>query len=332
MPTLVLGTLSVLAVASCGEEAQPGLGAEVTVPTTIATTTTTVATTTTVSTVDFNRPVTQGTATLGEDIGPTDVAALVADIRGQTADVSAQVGRLAPFLDLPLVPVAQITGLDLTMAPEDDDRYPVEVTVRFRTPEPAPDLVIAIENQLSGLAWFPNEQVTTDGPDGPVTRSEFRYPGFNPDETEFLSMVVGDPAATTAELTYRVLAEEDEVADEEGVTSVERLSSWQAGLELTRVATLTEVGIETDEDSGRVLARYSITADDEAEAIERLLLAVSNSDYELLGGNAEEAPTTGPLRLVDESGAIILIDVSPTADEDSFAVEASHGFELTPLE
>jgi hypothetical protein len=328
---VVVGGLSAL-VAACGEEAQPGLGAGVNVPTTVATTTSTIATTTTASTVDFSQPIFQSTAPLASDIDPTDVAALVADIRGQTADVTEQVRRIAPFLDLSVAPVAQITGIDVTLAPEDDDElHPVEVLVRFRTPETAPELVTTIENQFSGLAWFLNEQTTAEGPNGPVTNSVFRFPGISPDETEFRSSVVGEPAATTAEFEYHVLAAQDDVADEEGVTYFERLSSWQDGLELTRVATLTDVGVETDENSGRVVARYTITADDEAEAIESLLEAVARSDYELLGG-ADQAPTTTPLQLIDGSGTIITIDVLLSTIEGSYGVEASHGFDLTPLD
>lgn len=332
LPLLAIGGLAVIG-AACGEEAQPGLGAGVNVPTTVATTTTTVATTTTASTVDFSQPVFQSTAPLADDIDPTDVAALVADIRGPTADVTEQVRRLAPFLDLSVAPVAQITGIEVTLAPEDDDDlHPVEVLVRFRTPETAPELATSIENQFSGLAWFPNEQATVEGPDGPVIDSVFRFPGISPDETEFRSTVTGASAATTAQFDYHVLAEEDDVTDEEGATYFERLSSWQDGLELTRVATLTEVGVETDDDGGRVVARYTITADDEADALDSLLEAVARSDYELLGGSADQPPTTAPIQLIDEAGTIVLIDVLLSTTEGSFGVEASHSFDLTSLD
>lgn len=331
---VAIGSLLAVAVASCGQEERPGLGAGAAVPTTVVQTTTSTAPTTTSSTIDFARPVTQATAALADEAGPEDVAALVADIRGQSANVSAQVQRLAPFPDLGIAPIAQISGLDLTLGPEEDDLNPSLVTVRFRVPATEVGLVKGIADRFDALAWYQTDQTRTDGVDGITVESVFRIPGFDPDEAEFRSSVTegGQAGAITVELTSVAKSDRDDVIDADETSYYERLASWQEPLALTRVADLTEVGIETAEESGIVFARYTIQAEDEAEAIARLALASARGDYELLGATADAPPTASPLRLVGENGTLVIVEVTPGPGQDAFVVEASHGFELTPLD
>ncbi len=332
---LAIGALLALLGASCGQgDEDAGIGAGVAVPPTVAVTTTSTIPTTTSSTIDFARPVTQGSAPLAEQAGPDDVADLVADIRGQSADVSAQVQRLAPFPDLGITTVAQIIDIDVSLSPETDDLHPSTVTLRYRVPGSETDVTKQIVDRFDALAWYQANESTTEGADGTVTDSVFRIPGFDPDETEFRSSVTVDRAggATIVELTSVVMSKLEDVVDAEDTTYYERLSAWQEGLAFTGVADLTEVGVVTREDSGTVLATYSMTADDEAAAIARLALASARGDYEILGATADEPPTSGPLRLVDESGNLVIVDVSPGSGEETFSIEASHGFELTPLD
>ncbi len=320
--------------ASCGQAEQPGVGAGVAAPSTIVTTTTSTIPTTTSSTIDFSRPVTQGSAALTADAGLDEVAALVADIRGQSADVSAQVRRLAPFPDLGVTTLAQISGIDVALSPEEDDLHPSTVTLRFRVPVSEVDLMKRIIDRFDSLAWYQTGQTTTESVEGTITESIFRIPGFDPDEAEFRSSItVGGPGgATIVELTSVARSKAQDVVDAEDTTYYERLAAWQDGLALASVADLTEVGIETIEDSGSIIARYTMAADDDAEAIARLALASIRGDYEILGATADEPPTSGPLRLVDESGNVVIVEVAPDPGGETFSVEASHRFELTPLD
>lgn len=328
---LMLGGLAMVAAAACGQEQQPALGAGTVGQTTLSVVTTTIPATTT-TTIDFDRPITQGTVLLVEDAEPNDVADLVADIRGQTAGVSAQVRRLAPFPDLVVAPVAQITGIGIVLSPEEDDRYQVRSGVRVRVPVDATTIADAIRDEFYGMAWNPNDQAATDIDGQTATETVFRRSGFAPDELEFLLSVRSGAGASLVEMTYLVSAEEAEVTDDDGVTYYDRLSSWQDGLALTRAARLTEVGIETDDDSGRVFARYLISADDETEAVALLARASASGDYDLLGATADDPPTSGPLRLVNSSGDLVIVDISPAQGDDTFEVEAVHGFELDPLD
>ena len=320
--------------ASCGQGEEPGLGAGVPTPSTVITTTTSTIPTTTSSTIDFSRPITQGSAPLAEEAGLDEVAALVADIRGQSADVSAQVERLAPFPDLGLTPVAQITDIEVSLSPEEDGLHPSTVTLRFRVPGTEVDLTDRIIDRFDALAWYQTDQTTTESTGGTITESIFRIPGFDPDEAEFRSAVTLGAAggATLVELTSVARSKSEDVVDAEDLTYYERLSVWQDSLALTRVADLDEVGVTTREDSGSVFARYTIEADDEADAVADLALASARGDYEILGATADEPPTSGPLRLVDESGNLVIVDLSPGPSAETFVVEASHGFELTPLD
>jgi len=331
---IAIGCLAMLLAASCGQEEQPGIGAGVAVPSTVVTTTTSTVPPTTSSTIDFSRPVTQGSAPLAAEAGLDEVAALVADIRGQSADISAQAERLAPFPDLGVTTVAQISGIDVSLSPEEDDLHPSTVTLRFRVPGSEVDLTKRIIDRFDALAWYQTDQTTTEGTGGTVTESIFRIPGFDPDEAEFRSSITigGVGGATIVELTSVAKSKPEDVVDGEDITYYERLSAWQEGLALTRAADLTDVGVETADDAGTVFARYTMSAGDEAEAIARLALASARGDYEILGATADEPPTSGPLRLVDETGNLVIVDVTAGPGEETFSVEASHGFELTPLD
>lgn len=331
---IAIGCLITLLGASCGQGEQPGVGAGVALPSTVVTTTTSTIPTTTSSTIDFARPITQGSAALAEDADLDQVAALVADIRGQSADVTAQAKRLAPFPDLGVTTVAQISGIDVALSPEEDGLHSSTVTLRFRVPGSEIDLVKQIIDRFDALAWYQTGQTTTESAEGTITESIFRIPGFDPDEAEFRSSITvgGAGGATIVELTSVAKSKLQDVVDSEDITYYERLSAWQDGLALTRVADLTEVRVETTEDSGSVIARYTMAADDEADAIASLALASARGDYEILGATADEPPTSGPLRLVDETGNLVIVDVTAGLGEQTFSVEATHGFELTPLD
>ena len=140
------------------------------------------------------------------------------------------------------------------------------------------------------------------------------------------------PGATTAELTYVVRAEPDEVDNGDGSPYFERLSAWQDGLSLPRAVELTDVGVRTDEDSGTVFARYLLSADDEAEAVAIVARAAASGDYELLGASTDEPPTTGPLRLVDDDGRIVVVEIVAASEDETFAIEAAYGFTLEPID
>ena len=175
----ITGLLAVAAI-GCGQGSEPELGTGIVGPTTMATTTTVPASTTT--TVDFSRPITQGLTPLAEDAGLIEVTELVADMRGQSDDVAAQVQRLAPFLDLSPAPVAQILGVDITLSEVEEGRYPATVTVRLRVPDTGPDLVAAIDDEFTSLGWFTNSVSRREVDGGTATDAVFRNPGIDPDD------------------------------------------------------------------------------------------------------------------------------------------------------
>lgn len=329
--TIAFGCLLAVGAAGCGQREPPELGTGVAGPTTLISTTTTIAATTT-TTINFDRPVTQGLAPLGPDAGPTEVADLVADLRGQSDDVAVQVMRLAPFLAIRPAAVAQIMGIDVTLAAPVEGRYPSLATVRFRVPAEGPDLVRRIDDGFQSLGWFTNSEARREVDGGLVTESAFRNPGFDPGDLEFRSSVATGTGPTVVELTYLVNADLDEVEADDGTTYFERLAAWQAGLSFSRVAELTEVGVETVEDAGTILAHYRLPADSEAEAVALLVQATAGGDFELLGASADDPPPSGPLRLVDEAGAIVVVEIAPGPDGESFEVEAAHRFDLAPLD
>lgn len=330
-PAVTVVGLLALVTAGCGQGQQPGLGADVVGSTTLTIPTTTTPTATT-TTIDFNRPVFQGVAPLAEEAGLDDVVALVVDLRGQTNDVTEQITRLAPFLDIDAAVVAQITGIDIVLAPEDENRHPGSATVWFRTPVAGPDVVLAIDNEFQSLGWFTNDVSRSETDGDTITESVFRNPGFDPDELEFRSSVVSGQGTTTVELTYVVAADDEEATADDGSTYFERLSAWQDELSLPGAAELTEVGVEADDEAGAVFARYLLTADDETEAIALLVRSIASGDYQLLGATADDPPTAGPLRLVDPDGTLVVVELAPSPADETFLIEARHGFVLDPLD
>ena len=279
-------------------------------PTTTSTTTTTVPPTTT-TTIDFDRPVVQGTAALLAGALPTDVAELVADIRGQTADVDAQVRRLAPFPDLTEPAVAQIMDIAVALAPAAEGGYPSTSRIRFRCPYRPADLAKLLSDDLRALGWFKSDETVQTAPvsdgdaDGEAAGPSrydmtFRLPGRAGDDLELRVTIEGGPlTVTVVDVEYSILAARAEAAPDDGDTYFERLSDWDGDLPIPRAADLIEVAIETAPRAGALTLRYVIAADDEAEAVAAVLGSIRRGGYRLVT-TSEEAPTAGPLELAME--------------------------------
>lgn len=332
-----LGTVARLAVGTlvlvgCGT--QQVLENDVAGPVTAPPPTVTTVPETTTTTVDFDRPVLQGDDPLAADAGPGEVAAMVDDIRGQTADVDAQVRRLAPFPDLAGPPVAQILDLAIALAPETDDGYPAAARVRYRVPDRGADVAQAIGDELRSLGWFTADGTNDTTPDGATWDLVFRIPGRAAETVELRAVVEELPGVTIVDLEYVVVAADEDMlpVEEEAATHLDRLAAWTDDLPLPRAASLTEVGIETAPEEGSLSARFQLPAEDEADAVAAVLRSIGAQGYQLRGGVTDEAPTSGPLELVDEDGSEVLITFRAAGEPGSIEVEASTTFPLTPLD
>jgi hypothetical protein len=329
LAALTAVSLSGLALAGCGN-GDDSLTTGAAGPVATATTTTT-APTTTVSTIDFDRPVFQADAPLDGEAGVADVAALVRDLRGQTEDVDAQVRRLAPFPDLAGPAVAQITDVAVALAPAVADVHPSTARVRFRVPDDGPTTVDWLDDQFRALGWYQADQSRRSTDEATITDLVFRVPGRSADDLELAAVVEARAGHTVIDLEFRLRATPEEVDPGDGVTHFERLAAWQGPLPLPGTATLIEVGVETSAEAGAVTARYLLEATDEAQAVAAVVGAVGPDGFRLAGPDGAEAPTAGPLELVDDAGAVVVIEVTPSAEVGVFELRASSPFTLPPL-
>lgn len=329
--TVVATTALALLAAGCGSE-QPSLGTGlVETTTTIAPTTT--STTEPTTTIDFDRPIEQGVEPLADDAGPDEIRILVDEIRGQTTNIAVQVERLAPFPGLAGPAVAQIMDLTVIHGPEVDDEYPSRARVRYRTPEDAAAMVKAISDELRAQSWNKIEETVTPTDDGEVTDLMFLISGNKPEELELRATIEATPEATVIELDYFVLADQDEAEAGEDVTYFDLLSAWQDVLPLPRAAELVEVEVTTSDEIGTLVARYRLEAEDEAEAVAAVAAAVGSDGYELFGSTPDDPPSVGPLRVAaDADGPIVVFEFAPASEDEVFDIEASIGFDLTPLD
>jgi len=319
--------LTAALLTGCGQSIDPGAA----VSTTIAAPTTTVPVGTT-TTIDFDRPVVEGTEPLAVDAGPDAVAALVADLRGQTASVAGQMIRLAPFPKLFSPPKAQIIDLRVTLEPPDElGRHPSTAMVRSRVPDRGPVAIAFIDDSMKALSWNQVDETVRSVQEATITELEFRLPGRN-EEEELVALVEERPGVTVIEFAHRILANDGEVAVDGLGTYFDRLSAWQAALPIPPAATLVEAEVATADDEGRLGARYRLAAADEAEAVAAVLARIGPVGYQLTGVADGERPTAGPLALVDENGTEVTIDVSAALEPQLYELEASFTFELEPLE
>lgn len=327
-----LATLAALAtgLGACGGGDEV-LNAEAAAPVVTTATTTTTTPTTTTTMVDFNRPVVQGSAPLDPDAGPSDVADLVREIRGQSNDVDAQVRRLAPFVDLDEPDVAQIMDIAVALAPEADGGHPSTSRVRFRSPRPGSALAKALNDNLRAEGWFNADGGTNLEDVGGMVDMVYRQPGTDGDLLELRVTISEQPGATVADLEYSVLATDHEASPDEGDTYFERLTGWDRDLPMPRAAGLVEVAIETSPTAGALTLRYLMAADDEAEAVAAVVRAIGRDGYQLPGPTGE-APTEGPLRLIDETGSIAVIEFGATSEPEIMELEAIVSFDMTPLD
>lgn len=329
---LVMAGALMVTTACGGGEADLGSAPETTI--TIPSTTTTASTTPPAPTtsIDFGPPENQGLAPLGEEATPDDVAALLDDIRGPSTDVATQVARLGPFLALQAPATARINDVSLTLSPDVDGGHRSTVEVRFWIPGDGDALLDQLDNELRSIGWFQaggTEGVSDQGK--PTTVAYFRDPGFDADERELEVSFEDGPGPTVVAYTYRVLATDEQVDRGDGITYFQRLSAWQEELPVPRTAELLDVGVESSEDSARLHATYRLSAEDEAEAVALAAAAVGTGPFELLGATPDDPPTSGPLRLVDETGRIVLLDFTRAIEAEQFEIVASTGVDLIPL-
>ncbi len=325
----------VLFLAACGGST-PDLGSAADAPiTTVAPVTTTATTEPTMPTtsIDFGPALDQGLSPLDEEAGPDDVAALLDDIRGPSADIATQIGRLAPFLAIQGPSVARITDVSVTLSPEVDDAHPATARVRFWIPGDGEMMLEDLDDELRSIGWFQAGGTTGMSERGqPTTVAYFRNPGFRADELELEVSFEDGPGPSLVEFGYVLLGSEEQVDRGDGVTYFERLSAWQEDVPLPRAAELLEVGVETSADAAVLQATYLLSAEDEAEAVSLAAGALGGSSFQLLGASADDPPISGPLRLVDEDGTIVILDFTRSIEAEQFEIVATTGIGLTPVD
>jgi hypothetical protein len=319
--------LAIMALtAACAGEAEPGLGG-VAVTTTIPTTTIPAETTTT---IDFARPIVEGTDPLGIEAEPADVADLVDDLRGQTENVSRQMARLGPFPWLAGPPVAQIVDIDVALEPENEDGlHRSTISVRYRVPDALPTADEFLFNSFKAQGW--NRLDESERAEDEATIREIRYIQFGVQDEEVTARIESRPGVTFIDLSHEVLADGPAATPDESGTYFERLSAWAENLPVPRAAVPVSAGVTATDDTGRLALRYRLAAADEETAVAAVLARIGGEGYQLSGVPEGERPVTGPLTLVDEAGTIVVIEFTEDALDATFELDLSTTFELTPL-
>lgn len=320
-----MATAAIALIASgCGGETSPGIGAE-TIPVTAppSTTTTTMAETTT--TIDFDRPITQGTDPIGAEATIAELAEVINSMRGQTFNVSDQMARLAPFLAIATPVSAQILDFSASVTPvvDEDELQAVDSTVRFRVPQDRESIATFMKDELKAWGWNKANEGTQQIEGSPVTTLIFRRPGARGEDTELAVTISGLAGLTLIDYAYkdRFVAE----------GSFERLQFWQTTLRTPRSATAIESRVSTADDLGTIAVVYEFTAETTAEARELMIELQSEEEY-VVGTSEGSGTTTAPLLLTDVDGRELLIDFALTGDPDTVQMTVASTFGLDPVD
>lgn len=321
--TVALG-LATLAASACGAATtiDPGLGTD-TVPITRPPTTTTTEPAAPTTTVDFSRTPDQDTTPLPDDATVEEFATVIDDMRGPTADLAEQLGRLADFVRLSSPAGAQILDFSISVVPAEEERNDVAISVALRAPQTRATLVDFFDAELRSRGW--NKAKQTDETAGGVTTTTqvYRIPGTPGDDTELVVALTGGPV-TLIDIDYTNLT-----AESDG--SVERLASWQDALRTPRAAVLLESRVTTAADIGTLAVFYSLTAETAAEARADMVELVPSDEFtvDAADGSGANAP---PLRLVDGDGNQFLLEFTDTREADLIELAVSTSFGLTPID
>ena len=314
-----LVALGLIASACSGETEPAAQPVEAQQPTT---TTTTIPPETT-TTIDFNRPITQDTIPIGEETSISDLAAVVASMRGQTINVSDQMSRLARFQELATPNMAQILDFSTAVSPiPDEDDFVVESTVLFRVPQDRLTIEMFLLDELRSRGW--NKASETSQPVDGVTTTTlvFRIPGTPGNITELTAIVSELPGQTQIDLAYQTRVPEED-------TSFERLQFWQDELATPFSADVTQVSAATADDLGVISVVYELDAETPAEASEDILELQDEEVFRI--GTAPETETEAFL-LIDQSRQEWLVEFATTDVADTIAMTVSNTFDLEPID
>lgn len=318
--SIVVSGLLILAGcgSTAGEEGQVAPTA-----TTVATTTTTTIPPTTTTTIDFNRPVDQGTDPLAEDATLDDVVALVEDMRGQTDDAQQQIARLGPFPDLDSPMGSQIIDINVSIELDDGDVVSNSAAT-LRTPGSEADPVSFFGAELEARGWNQADRLSAEGPDGEtLTTVVFRIPGTSGEVEELTIDLDVRPGVSFIELGYRTVGSDDE--------AFERLRAWQDALRVPNSADEIEARAQSADDTLTMTVVYTLQAETAAEARGDVLALVQDDEFETTAEASDD--DASPVTMVGvENGETLTLEFEETGDDETVTMAVQAAVALTPFE
>lgn len=321
-PTLAAPLFLAFALAACGGETAPGLGADTIPTTTIATTTSTVPAETT-TTIDFNRPVTQELTLLPDDGMVAEFADIINDMRGQSNQVSEQMKRLAEFETLPSPAGAQILDFSTVVVPVLDEGYSISSVVEFRLPQDAAVMTTFIEEELRALGWNKSSESTQFVNGINQNTLVFRIPGTPGDETELTASIGSAPGATLVTYDYRTRLETTDL-------TFSRLHAWQNTIRTPSGAEVVEASVKTADDTGTLSVVQLLNAETAAEARELVAALVREDEFQIITSQ-DSGTTAAPLLLQDEEGNQMMLEFALSEEPAIVEMTVINTFALEPV-
>jgi hypothetical protein len=292
------------------------------VVTTIATTTTTA---TTVApeptiTVDFDRDPDQGSDPIPSNATTADIIEVVDDVRGPTAGLSRQIGRLVPFAEFSSPAGAQIMDLTATAELTDDDDTETSVVVQLRAPQSGPELIRFFDDELRAQGWITAFQEDTEIDGVPWHRQTFRIPGVPGDTTE-LVVSVGAGPVTLVEIDYHDVDGDDDPLSE--------LAAWQESVRIPSRADLVSASVTTADNVATLTVVHLMDADSVGDGYEDVIDLVRDNEFTISGG---QATLSGPAVLTDPDGESFSVSVEESRDAEVVRVVVVTDGALSPID
>jgi hypothetical protein len=323
----IASVVGVASVAGCGSLTSGSGGDTSVAPVTISVTTLPSTTTSTEPTtsIEFDRPIVEGTDPLAADADPAAIAELVDDMRGRTDNVARQMRRLGPFPDpIPSPQLAQIVDVEVLVEPERDDLHLAVTTVRYRVPYEGPVVETFLEDALRSVGWIRLDERDASTDDVARLQRTYRQPGQRGNGVEFVIEIETGNGPTVVEQT-QTASTPDAALVEDGDTYLERLSAWTDALPLPGQADLASITVSTADDRLTLEARHLLDVEDISEAAEDVLDA-AEEDWERNG-------TVLPLELVrSEDSLPLTVSFTDSRDDEPIVIISTTTLPLTPLD
>ncbi len=297
--------------------------AEAASPSTIVTTTTEPPPTTT--TIDFTVASQGLTAPVPDEPTIDELTDVINDVRGNTADITGEMNRLAPFVQLSSATVAQIVDIAIAAEPGVDGRVRTTSSVVAYVPADGATVATLIDDELRAAGWNRAEQTdNSEGSNVSVERA-YRVPGTPGDEQQLVVAVEGEPTeATLLRLEYDV---EDDT--EENEATLARLTAWQSNLPSPRSSTFESATAKTDGDEATLSLAYSVPAESTLEARRQFAGQLSSAGYDV--ADREIEIETDRLAFLDPDGHELVATFDRASDPDLMELVVSAEIGMKPI-